>query len=70
MSGLPKISGKNCWEADGKTQKVPAQRMKDFVKGRISKDFPKTSYQSGIVSVDLNKVLLDLLAHRLQKAFV
>ncbi|MEM0519004.1 NAD(P)/FAD-dependent oxidoreductase [Aequorivita flava] len=59
-----------CWEAGGKTQKVPAQRMIDFVEGRISEDFPKTSYQPGIVSADLNKVLPPLLSKRLKKAFV
>lgn len=59
-----------CWEAAGKTQAVPAQRMRDFVDGRISKNFPKTSYQPGIVSVDLNKVLPPLLSKRLKKAFL
>lgn len=61
---------RDCWESAGKTQQVPAQRMIDFVEGRISKDFPKTSYQPGIVSADLNQVLPDLIAHRLRKAFV
>ena len=59
-----------CWEAAGNTQRVPAQRMVDFVEGNISKDFPKTSYQPGIVSVDLNVVLPKLITTRLQKAFV
>tara|TARA_B100002049_G_C16052978_1_gene364398 strand:- start:835 stop:1443 length:609 start_codon:yes stop_codon:yes gene_type:complete len=59
-----------CWIAGGKTQQVPAQRMTDFVKGTKSKDFPKTSYQPGIVSADLNKVLPDLIANRLKKAFI
>ncbi len=61
---------KACWEAAGKTQRVPAQRMIDFVEGRKSKDFPKTSYQPGIVSVDLNEVLPPLIAKRLKKAFL
>ena len=61
---------KACWEAAGKTQRVPAQRMIDFVEGTKSIDFPKTSYQPGIVSVDLNTVLPPLLANRLRKAFV
>ncbi|WP_432411719.1 NAD(P)/FAD-dependent oxidoreductase [Rasiella sp. SM2506] len=60
---------KDCWEAAGKTQAVPAQRMIDFVEGRISENFPKTSYQPGIVSVDLNEVLPPLIAERLRKAF-
>lgn len=59
-----------CWEAAGKTQAVPAQRMRDFVDGRVSKNFPKTSYQPGIVAVDLNKVLPPLIAKRLKKAFI
>ncbi len=61
---------KRCWEAGGKTQKVPAQRMIDFVEGKVSEDFPKTSYQPGIVSADLNEVLPQLISKRLKKAFV
>jgi uncharacterized FAD-dependent dehydrogenase len=59
----------DCWEAAGKTQAVPAQRLKDFVELRKSIDFPRTSYQPGIVSVDLNKVLPDFIARRLRSAF-
>lgn len=61
---------RKCWEAAGKTQRVPAQRMKDFVDGKISKDFPRSSYQPGIASVDLNTVLPDFVARRLRRAFV
>ncbi|WP_034257969.1 NAD(P)/FAD-dependent oxidoreductase [Altibacter lentus] len=65
-----KFVERSCWEAAGRTQHVPAQRMIDFVEGRVSKDFPKTSYQPGITSVDLNEVLPALLTKRLKKAFV
>jgi len=61
---------RDCWEAAGKTQRVPAQRMIDFVEGKVSEDFPKTSYQPGIVSVDLNKVLPEIIASRLSVAFL
>lgn len=60
----------DCWVAGGKTQQVPAQKMVDFVQGKTSTDFPKTSYQPGIVSVNLAEVLPPLIAKRLQKAFV
>ena len=60
---------RDCWEAAGKTQRVPAQRMIDFVQGKKSVDFPKTSYQPGIVSVDLSEVLPPIIAQRLKKAF-
>ncbi|MEO9954891.1 FAD-dependent protein [Nonlabens sp.] len=60
----------DCWVAAGKTQRVPAQRMMDFVEGKVSTDFPKTSYHPGLTSVDLNKILPDMLASRLKVAFV
>jgi uncharacterized protein len=60
---------KSCWEAGGKTQAVPAQRMIDFVENRVSADLPKTSYQPGLVSANLNEVLPEILASRLRKAF-
>jgi uncharacterized FAD-dependent dehydrogenase len=58
-----------CWEAAGKTQKVPAQRMLDFVQGKKSIDFPRSSYMPGIVSVDLTTVFPPFIAKRLQQAF-
>lgn len=61
---------KACWEAAGKTQQVPAQRMKDFVDNKKSIDFPRSSYQPGIVSANLNEVLPPMIANRLRKAFV
>jgi hypothetical protein len=65
-----KMVERDCWVAAGKSQKVPAQRMIDFVNGVVSTDFPKTSYQPGLTAVDLNTVLPDLLASRLRTAFV
>ncbi len=59
-----------CWEAAGSTQQVPAQRMKDFIEGKKSLDFPKTSYQPGIVSVDLNTIFPPFIAKRLKSALV
>ncbi|WP_124979875.1 NAD(P)/FAD-dependent oxidoreductase [Nonlabens xiamenensis] len=60
----------DCWKAGGMTQQVPAQRMIDFVEGRLSKDLPKTSYHPGLVAADLNQVLPEMIASRLAKAFV
>lgn len=60
----------DCWIAAGKTQKVPAQRMTDFIAAKVSTGFPKTSYQPGLTAVDLNEVLPDMIASRLRKAFI
>ncbi len=57
-----------CWVAGGKTQKVPAQRMIDFIEGKVSQTLPKSSYQPGLVSVDLNKLFPEFIASRLRTA--
>lgn len=61
---------RDCWEATGKTQAVPAQRMKDFIQGKVSSTLPETSYQPGLSSVDLNQVLPEMISKRLKKAFI
>jgi uncharacterized FAD-dependent dehydrogenase len=58
------------WEAAGRTQKVPAQRLLDFVQKKKSKDFPRSSYQPGIVSVEMDTIFPAFVADRLRKAFV
>ncbi len=60
---------KACWEAAGKTQKVPAQCLKDFVQKRKSTEFPRSSYQPGIVSVEMDDVFPEFVVSRLRKAF-
>ena len=60
----------DCWAADVKTQKVPAQRIIDFVEENLSSGFPKTSYFLGLTSVDLDEVLPEMLFSRLKAAFV
>ncbi|MBS1502544.1 MAG: FAD-dependent oxidoreductase [Bacteroidetes bacterium] len=47
---------------------APAQRMVDFVQGRISADLPKNSYLPGTKSVALTEVLPGWIAGRLKKA--
>lgn len=61
---------KACWVAAGKTQQVPAQRLKDFVENKVSKDLPKTSYFPGLVSVNLNEILPEFIAKNLREGFV
>jgi uncharacterized FAD-dependent dehydrogenase len=44
-------------EMAGGTQTAPAQRMVDYVKGRVSASLPTSSYQPGFASMDLREVL-------------
>jgi len=54
--------------AGGGNLVAPAQRMVDFVEGRISADLPKNSYLPGTKSVNLTEVLPGWIAERLKKA--
>ena len=48
---------------------APAQRMKDFVEGRASKDLPPCSYLPGIVTSRLDEWLPTGIGKRLQQGF-
>jgi uncharacterized FAD-dependent dehydrogenase len=61
---------RKCFEIAGGMNKIPAQRILDFIQGKVSEHFPRSSYQPGIMSVDLNTVLPPMIADRLRKAFI
>ena len=48
---------------------APAQRMKDFCRGILSKDLPKTSYHPGALSAPLHELLPEHVSLRLRRAF-
>jgi uncharacterized FAD-dependent dehydrogenase len=60
---------KRAWEAGGKQQSAPAQRMVDFGSHRVSSSLPESSYQPGIVSANLHDVLPHAVSQRLALAF-
>jgi len=60
---------KQAWLAGGQSQVAPAQRMVDFVEGKLSASLLDTSYQPGLKSVDMSDVLPDFIAARLKDAF-
>jgi uncharacterized FAD-dependent dehydrogenase len=55
-----------CKMGDGR-QTAPAQRIADFVEGRVSNQLLPTSYQPGLASVDMREVLPDHIAQPLQQ---
>ncbi|MFU8812161.1 MAG: FAD-dependent protein [Balneolaceae bacterium] len=57
------------WVEGGRTQRAPAQRLGDFVEGKLSDDLPDTSYAPGITSVELASVLPGWIYRTLQKGF-
>jgi hypothetical protein len=58
-----------CWQQGGRSQTAPAQRMADFVNGRLSSDLPRSSYAPGIVASPLHFWMPRPVASRLQEAF-
>ena len=52
------------------SQLAPAQLIPDFLKGRTSSRLNETSYQPGLVSLDMNKVLPDFIAEPLKQGIL
>lgn len=48
-------------------QLAPAQRLNDFLNSKISRELLPTSYQPGLVSMDMAEVLPDIIARPLQE---
>jgi len=58
---------KLAWQAGGKTQTAPAQRLTDFVEGNLSVNINETSYQPGLKSAPLHSLLPKIIGGRLRK---
>jgi hypothetical protein len=58
-----------CWQQGNMKQTAPAQRMADFVNGKLSYDLPKSSYAPGLISSPLHFWLPKMISHRLQEGF-
>ena len=57
------------WQQGGRRQTAPAQRMTDFVNGRLSYDLPESSYAPGLVSSPLHFWMPPFIVERLQEGF-
>ena len=60
---------KACWQQGNMRQTAPAQRMVDFVNGKLSYDLPKSSYAPGLISSPLHFWLPKMISKRLQEGF-
>ena len=59
-----------CWQQGNMRQTAPAQRMSDFVNGKLSYDLPKSSYAPGLISSPLHFWLPEHIGKRLQQGFL
>jgi len=58
---------KMAFEAGGKTQTAPAQRLLDFIQNKTSETLPECSYQPGIKSAALHELLSAPIRFSLQE---
>jgi len=58
------------FEAGGKKQSAPSQRITDFVKGEISKTLPESSYILGTISSPLHEILPENITDGLKKSLL
>ena len=58
-----------CWQQGNMQQTAPAQRMADFVNGKLSYDLPKSSYAPGLISSPLHFWMPKMITKRLQEGF-
>jgi len=49
---------------------APAQRMEDFIQGRVSADLPENSYLPGLVSTNINDVLSPVIHQRIRESLI
>ena len=60
---------RDTWQQGNRKQTAPAQRMADFMNGRLSYDLPKSSYAPGLISSPLHFWMPSFITKRLQDAF-
>ncbi len=57
------------WIQGGRRQTAPAQRMTDFVEGRLSSDLPRTTYAPGVIASPLHFWMPRFITQRLREGF-
>ncbi|MBQ7057546.1 MAG: FAD-binding protein [Bacteroidaceae bacterium] len=57
------------WQQGGCKQTAPAQRMYDFINGRLSGELPATSYAPGVIASPLHFWMPGFIVTRLQEGF-
>lgn len=60
---------RQCWLQANRQQTAPAQRMTDFVNGRLSATLNASSYAPGLIASPLHFWLPEFISNRLREAF-
>lgn len=60
---------RDCWQQGNRSQTAPAQRMTDFVNGRLSSELAPSSYAPGLLASPLHFWMPQPVSSRLREAF-
>lgn len=61
---------RRCFDAAGGSYQAPAQRVIDFLEGRVSETLPKVSYPLGVVSLPLHELLPSKVVSGMREAIL
>lgn len=67
MMEIQEAIERQCWLNGNRTQAAPAQRMTDFVRGRLSADLPQSSYMPGVIASPIHFWMPRFIAARMQE---
>lgn len=67
MMEIQEAIERQCWLNGNRTQAAPAQRMTDFVRGRLSADLPQSSYTPGVIASPIHFWMPRFIASRMQE---
>ena len=70
MLALQESLEKRFYRESGESINAPAQRMRDFTDGKVSKTLPATSYAPGIHPADFNTLFPPFISWRLRQGFL
>jgi hypothetical protein len=69
MMAFQQALERDAYAAGGGGMIAPAQRLTDFMAGRISTDLPRTSYRPGVRPAAVHRLLPEGVSRRLRRAF-
>lgn len=67
MMAVQEAIEQQCWMNGNRTQAAPAQRMTDFVRGRLSADLPASSYTPGVIASPIHFWMPRFISSRMQE---
>lgn len=67
MMAVQEAIEQQCWMNGNRTQAAPAQRMTDFVRGRLSADLPASSYTPGVIASPIHFWMPRFISSRMQQ---